>query len=166
MADVERLRRGRNAAKGWLKKAGESLVKALESKKPDRYEIETLVSLFDKRLGNFESSQSALELEQSEEETETDQSAAGYLDQLMLVRANAAKLLRKMEAMDAAETEPQSGLAKLPRLDLPHFSGKPEEWPPFWEAFTVAVDKTNLPDVTKLTYLRSLLKGEALRCVD
>ena len=55
---------------------------------------------------------------------------------------------------------------QLLRLNLPNFSGKPDEWSAFWEAFVVAVDKTALPEVTKLTYLRSLLRGEALRCVD
>ena len=53
--------------------------------------------------------------------------------------------------------------AKLPRLNLPHFSGKPEEWPAFWGAFCVTVHSTGLADVTKLTYLRSLLDGEVKR---
>ena len=49
-SDVERLKRGRNAAKGWLNRAGESLNSLLSSKTCERYELEMSIALFDKRL--------------------------------------------------------------------------------------------------------------------
>ena len=162
-SDVERLKRGRNAAKGWLNRAGESLNSLLSSKTCERYELEMCIALFDKRLTSFENSQAALELAQSEADTEADQ-AAGFLDDLLRVRAKAGKTLNEMAAPSTANSA--AVFTKLPRLNLPNFSGKPDEWSAFWEAFVVAVDKTALPEVTKLTYLRSLLRGEALRCVD
>ena len=51
--------------------------------------------------------------------------------------------------------------AKLPKLNLPTFSGDVKLWRPFWEQFQVCVDNTDLPEVTKFTYLRNVLKGEA-----
>ena len=52
--------------------------------------------------------------------------------------------------------------AKLPKLELPVFSGLHTEWQPFWDQFSAIIDNSEeLPDVVKFTYLRSLLKGEA-----
>ena len=48
------------------------------------------IALFDKRLTSFENSQAALGLEQAEADTEADQ-AAGFLDDLLRVRAKAGK---------------------------------------------------------------------------
>ena len=55
---------------------------------------------------------------------------------------------------------------KLPKLDLPHFDGKVLKWESFWQSFECAVDESELPEVQKLTYLRSLLSGEAKQCVE
>lgn len=55
--------------------------------------------------------------------------------------------------------------ARLPKLELPTFSGDFTEWTGFWEQFQVSVDKTNLNAVTKFTYLRSLLSGEAAAAI-
>ena len=51
--------------------------------------------------------------------------------------------------------------ARLPKLELPTFRGNLTKWIGFWEQFKVSVDKKNLNAVTKFTYLRSLLSGEA-----
>ena len=55
---------------------------------------------------------------------------------------------------------------RLPRLDLPTFSGNALEWQPFWDGFDAAVH-TNpaISEVQKLNYLRSLLKGEASQVI-
>ena len=53
-----------------------------------------------------------------------------------------------------------SGL-KLPKLSLTTFSGKYEEWTPFFDLFQGAVAQNcSLTDIQKLHYLRSSLKGE------
>lgn len=67
-----------------------------------------------------------------------------------------------------ARTEPRGSSSsgdtatRLPKLDLPQFSGNPLHWQPFWDSFKAAVDSnTSLTGVQKLSYLRAQLQGEA-----
>ena len=58
-----------------------------------------------------------------------------------------------------------SGNLKLPKLELPKFDGSVLQWQSFWECFEASVDNSDLPSVTKFTYLRSLLSKKAKDCV-
>ncbi|KAK3738950.1 hypothetical protein RRG08_006517 [Elysia crispata] len=49
---------------------------------------------------------------------------------------------------------------KLPKLEIPKYSGDYTQWQPFWDKFTAVIDQSNLPVVNKFTYLQSLLQGE------
>ena len=54
-------------------------------------------------------------------------------------------------------------VAKLPRLELPIFSGHYEDWENFCDLFTSLVhDSSRLPNVTKLQYLKSCMRDGAL----
>ncbi|KAJ8721022.1 hypothetical protein PYW08_006487 [Mythimna loreyi] len=56
----------------------------------------------------------------------------------------------------------QNTLVRLPRIQLPSFSGKYEEWPTFQDLFTSLVHtNTNISDVQKLHYLKCSVTGEA-----
>ena len=56
--------------------------------------------------------------------------------------------------------------AKLPKLELKKFSGKQIGWHPFWESFEPAIhNNTNLNDVDKFQYLKSLLEGSAAKTI-
>jgi len=51
---------------------------------------------------------------------------------------------------------------KLPRVNLPTFAGTFEEWIPFRNMFQSMIDNnTSLPNIQKMQYLISSLKGEA-----
>ncbi|XP_028416197.1 uncharacterized protein LOC114539977 [Dendronephthya gigantea] len=51
---------------------------------------------------------------------------------------------------------------KLPKLEVRKFSGKVQEWPEFWDAFSSAIhENESLSDVDKFTYLRGLLQEPA-----
>ena len=64
------------------------------------------------------------------------------------------------------ETAPQPASSRLPKLDLPKYSGDPLGWQTFWDSFQVAVYcNTRLTGVEKCNYLRSLLEGETSRTV-
>jgi len=72
------------------------------------------------------------------------------------------------EVSDSSHTEThelQHGVntsVRLPRLDLPTFSGDALEWQPFWDGFDVAVNSNPaISSIQKLNYLRSQLRGEA-----
>ena len=56
----------------------------------------------------------------------------------------------------------RSSQAKLPKLNLPTFNGDMTMWNAFWDFYEVAVHKnTQLSDIQRFTYLRSLVKGMA-----
>ena len=61
---------------------------------------------------------------------------------------------------------PSAPASRLPKLDLPKFSGNPFGWQTFWDSFQAGVHSNpKLTGVEKLNYLRSLLDGEASRTV-
>ena len=55
---------------------------------------------------------------------------------------------------------------RLPKLDLPQFTGNPLHWEAFWDCFEATVHgNTALSGVQKLSYLRAQLKGEASKVI-
>ena len=53
---------------------------------------------------------------------------------------------------------------RLPQLSLPTFDGKMANWEQFWSAFQAAIDDDlSIPDVQKMAYLISCMKGDAER---
>ena len=57
-------------------------------------------------------------------------------------------------------------IIRLPRLNMPVFSGDPLSWEPFWDSFKAAVHSSpSLSAVQKLTYLRSQLQGSAAKVI-
>ena len=56
--------------------------------------------------------------------------------------------------------------SKLDKLKLPRFYGQVEEWQSYWEVFRSHVHDTNLPTITKFTYLKMTLRGEAAKAIE
>lgn len=75
--------------------------------------------------------------------------------------------------MNQASTSPQANpipttnhISRLPKLNLPSFSGNPLHWLTFWDSFDVAVNSNpNLEGVQKFNYLRAQLTGDASRAI-
>ena len=64
---------------------------------------------------------------------------------------------------DATRTATAS---RLPKLDLPRYSGDPLGWLTFWDSFNAAVhSNSHLTGVEKFNYLRAQLDGEAARTI-
>uniref|UniRef100_A8NZ41 DUF1758 domain-containing protein n=1 Tax=Brugia malayi TaxID=6279 RepID=A8NZ41_BRUMA len=53
----------------------------------------------------------------------------------------------------------------LPQLSLPTFSGNPRRWREFWNSFDTAIHQQAIPDIHKLNYLITCLKGDALQAI-
>ena len=53
--------------------------------------------------------------------------------------------------------------ARLPKLEIPVFTGEPLDWQPFWDCFQAA--NQTLTGVQKLSYLRARLRGKASRVI-
>jgi len=61
-----------------------------------------------------------------------------------------------------AETAKPMARTTLPRIQLPTFSDKYEDWPAFRDLFKSIIGKdTSTSPVEKLHYLKTCLKGEA-----
>ena len=55
---------------------------------------------------------------------------------------------------------------KLPKLEIPYFSGEMLKWAEFWDSFEAAVHlNTSLSELEKLNYLISKRSGEAKNAV-
>jgi len=56
--------------------------------------------------------------------------------------------------------------ARLPKLEIPIFTGEALDWQPFWDCFSAAIDTNpSLTGVQKLSYLRAQLRDEASRVI-
>ncbi|PFX23152.1 hypothetical protein AWC38_SpisGene12298 [Stylophora pistillata] len=63
-------------------------------------------------------------------------------------------------------TSPHNHSSRLPKLNLPTFSGNPLRWFTFWDSFEAAVhSNTSLGGVQEFTYLKDQFMGDALRAV-
>ena len=166
--------KSRTAARGWVTRASKSLEtlcsKPVES--IDRILLTDGIDEFDKRLENLDAAQNAVELEL--ELTAIDQeieNAADFREKARIPRIKAAKILTLLDAdsnkavagdqSDFGSKSSVDQMAKLPKLELPKFSGDVIEWQSFWDKFTAIVDGSELPTISKFTYLQSLLEGEA-----
>lgn len=81
---------------------------------------------------------------------------------LLLDLLRSLKTEEKEAATKALEPSSQAPRTTLPRIQLPHFSGKYEDWPAFRDLFQSLIGKdTFTSSVEKLHYLKACLKGEA-----
>ena len=62
----------------------------------------------------------------------------------------------KFEASPKASSVGEMG-AKLPKLVISKFQGNHLDWVRFWNQFETEIDKSNITQVAKLSYLRELL---------
>lgn len=75
-------------------------------------------------------------------------------------------LLSKLKTSDVCNMSLECGqtsLAKLPKIQLPTFSGKYEDWPTYQDLFMALVHNTSISNVQKLHYLKTSVSGEAER---
>ena len=175
--DLTHVRKKRSAAKGWLTRAGNKLKDVSESSDT----TETLLTLcledFQKRLSNFDLVQTEVEclLESDELEKDIEEIATFRDDKLICLTLAQEKLLTLRQKPDPSDNSSEinaprssshsSVSAKLPKLELPRFSGCVTEWCSFWDKFNAVVHDSSLPEVTKFTYLQSVLRGEALDAI-
>ena len=54
---------------------------------------------------------------------------------------------------------------RLLKMQLPNFDGNVLKWPEFWDVFESSVDRQNISDVVKFSYLRGVLRGTAFMAI-
>ncbi|KMQ81550.1 hypothetical protein RF55_25990, partial [Lasius niger] len=83
-----------------------------------------------------------------------------YLTQKGILLDYAAELAHQNQppASPTTRTESTTSRSTLPRIQLPQFSGKYEDWPAFRDLFQSMIDRdSNLSGVEKLHYLKIVL---------
>jgi len=176
---MEILKKTRKTCKGWVTRASKTLSDFLEEPTTTISQIEYAIKEYDKRLAKLDEVQERIELEVAEEELDQ------VLDEAHEFRTESAKtrILAEDKIRELAATAeaagPQAGSAsgksssqesevtnvKLPKLELPKFSGEVTQWQSFWDQYSSHIDATDLPVISKFTYLLSLLEGDARNVV-
>ena len=140
-------------------------------------ELRSSITEFEGRLAKVDELQSQIEdeVEQSQIE-EIVEEAFCYREKQKEVKVRAQICLQKLSEikeshtsdLNTSQTSTSShvGRARLPKLELPKFSGNYLEFTSFFDKFLAVVDGSELPAVTKFTYLQSLLTGEALASIN
>ena len=140
-------------------------------------ELKSSITEFEGRLAKVDELQSQIEdeVEQSQIE-EIVEEAFCYREKQKEVKIRAQICLQKLSEikeshisdLNTSQTSTSShvGRARLPKLELPKFSGNYLEFTSFFDKFLAVVDGSELPAVTKFTYLQSLLTGGALASIN
>ncbi|KAJ8042348.1 hypothetical protein HOLleu_13378 [Holothuria leucospilota] len=174
MAALEEAKKKRAAERGWLKRAAKELddLCAQPTDQVATVELEFALANFESRLVKLDSAQESIELllELDKIETEVTE-AADYREHICRSKIQALLVLNKLKnaAVDQSNGDSTSttggSSVKLPKLELPKFSGKVIDWQPFWDQFKAVVDNSELPTVNKFSYLQALLEGDAKTCI-
>eukprot|EP00112_Aurelia_sp_Birch-Aquarium-sp1_P026471 Seg940.2 transcript_id=Seg940.2/GoldUCD/mRNA.D3Y31 product="hypothetical protein" protein_id=Seg940.2/GoldUCD/D3Y31 len=81
-------------------------------------------------------------------------------------RLSPARSLESVASSSASTKDTKQVRAKLPKLELQKFDGKPQNWFEFWDSFCGAVDDNGeLPDAMKFQYLKKSLLEPAKQVV-
>ncbi|CAB0030674.1 unnamed protein product [Trichogramma brassicae] len=84
-----------------------------------------------------------------------------FQDQLLQVKREISQLSAQPGA-DGLIAEMDINRAKLPRIVISDFSGDIQDWVRFRDTFKeMVIDRPNLPNIFKMNYLRTYVKGEA-----
>ena len=163
----QELSRSRAACRGWVTRECKNLATTFEDPELNVVKLSAAMDEFDKRLTNLDDVQSRYELSLEDEDAILNDitTAADFLDSARKVRTLAAEKFKELSGdsdnKSAAHISSFSMTdVKLPKLNLPVFNGDVLQWQSFWDQFVAAVDSTDLPDVSKFSYLRASLEGE------
>ena len=105
-------------------------------------------------------------------DVELDQESESCLVYLHKLQSMKQKVEKKTKGMGSGNTQNQKKEStgntsiRLPKINLPTFEGDILIFDSFWDSFSNAVADTNLSNCQKLTYLKSCLKGDALKLID
>lgn len=86
----------------------------------------------------------------------------------LLVEIDTCYSLRRYDPVVAPNPIPyQSVNARLPKLEMTRFDGNILRWHEFWDQFSSAIEsRDKMSDVDKLSYLCSLIEGDAKRAIE
>ena len=161
---MEEITRKKRAKQRHLTRAAVQLQNICESSLPNLIELKDVLFDFDIQLSELDKIQEKLE------ENLPEENLIALIDEYvdfregMKRKRSEAKVLLEKQTYER-ENSDGVNIARLPKISLPYFSGDVMEWFPFWDQFKVLVHETEIPAVTKFTYLVSILRNEAKACI-
>ncbi|XP_068238777.1 uncharacterized protein [Palaemon carinicauda] len=172
---MEKLKKTRTTCRGWVTRASKALSDLLESSTTTISQFEYAIKEYNQRLVKLDEVQEAIEIEVAEEELEQLLDEAHEFRTVSVQpRIQAEDQIRKLAASgsiagsisgQSSSRESDITNVKLPKLELPKFSGEVTQWQSFWDQYNSHIDATDLPVISKFTYLLSLLEGDARNVV-
>jgi hypothetical protein len=176
--DLDKLKRSCSVNKSLLTRKSNNIKELLKAGTQCRLgDLKLDLGIFYDRLSNYQEAvlELSMEVEASEVEEVID-SSEKYITEVLRVRVEAESLLATMTAKSKEDIESSSSTTtssrnmnniKLPKLQLPSFSGRVLEWVSYWQQFEAAVHISDtIPDVTKYSYLLASLKGDAKQAIE
>ena len=140
MAELTDATRRRTAARGWVTRASNKLTQLCDQEDCDLVELNDAIDQFDIRLGVLDEAQTAVEWSLPGEQLDADiEEAAGIRDGARAARIRAVRTVTSktpavadVHAAASVATSVVSVDAKLPKLEMPAFSGDVTNWTAFW----------------------------------
>ena len=166
---TEQLKGKRTALKGWVTRLSKQITDLCDLDS-DTDTLTDCVSQLTTKLKTLDAVQAEIEALLPPTEIETDIEDAFLFNQkASQVKVRANTLLKGREqkvSKDEKGVILQVSSAKLPKIELPRFSGNILEWCSFQEQFDAVIhNNPQIKPITKFSYLRSLLHGDALNCI-
>ena len=177
---MEKAKRKFTSAKGWLTQLDKLCVIMLsqidKGEDVTLSEMEHLIKNFEDKLSCFEDREEDYEdfIDKENELEEHIRVASEFRSSkvksfLKLKEVIRRKVVKKADSPNDSSISLESKErieAKLPKLELPKFSGDVTQWQSFLDRFNAIIDnRQDISDVNKFTYLLSLLRDEAKACV-
>ena len=158
--------KARVGARVWVTKIGNQLKDLLTKEDLEKKTLSLLYQDFRGRVNKLDAIQDEVEtlVDEADLENEIENAVVYREDKVRKVILSVEKKLKQLQDLDEDNDSIGSTSlpeARLPKLELPVFTGNVKEWREFWDQFSAIVDNTELPAVSKFTYLRSLLGAEA-----
>ena len=103
--------------------------------------------------------------------TDTESTAAELHSRVVTSTASATADIESSTTVTAHTATPIASphlysTSRLPKLELPTFSGDPLSWQSFWDSFDAAVNNNpTLSPIHKFNYLKAQLQGDAARAI-
>lgn len=120
--------------------------------------LAALHKLFEK----YDDLQTSIEMDEDEEADKHEQERQSVEEKVYTACADLQRIIDSQHhSIEENVIPPPRINVKLPQLDLPTFDGKIKDWPSFKNIFMSSIGDSALPNIQKLQYLKSVLRGEA-----
>ena len=146
-------------------------LKKIGVEKKTRYAIEARIKSLDNNWQKFQTNHETLSLSRNEKtrthsyftENAYPKCEEEYFDQAAMLSQELHKLTGRT-GISGDNGQSSAVTQSLPKIPLPKFSGKYQEWPPFRDLFRALVHRNkDLTDVERLQYLKTHVTGEAAK---